>query len=520
MSKKALLSLRSLPKKVTLDGSIVSPEDVAAVALFGAKVNLSAKAKTDIRQSRQRLEHLLGQETPIYGVTTGVGDLYRERVSSKEAKKLSRNIIYSHACGVGDPLEKEKVRALIFCSIVQFTKGYSGVTLKLVESLVSLLNNSVTPLIPGKGTLDYSLIHLSHVGLTLLGEGKAFYRGQLLSSKEALRRAKLSPIELQEKEGLSLISGTTSMTGFASLAIERAFRLGKLADICGAFTYEALNGNIEALDSRIHRARPHQGQIQAAKNLKRLLKGSRLIASGSKNKLLQNAASVRAIPQVHGACRDRFLQCYETIKTEINSATDNPLIVKGKHGPEALSGFNPHGEALALSAETLALASAELATLAERRIARMTTHYLSGLPPFLVKEFGRNSGLMIPQYVAAALVSESKLDCTPVVGQGISTTANQEDHVSMGTLAASKAISVIQNSEVVFGIELMTAAQALEFQDRKKLGVVGSFLYKKIRNIVAPLIEDRILQPDIEAMISFVQKGDWVYEIEKKWGEL
>lgn len=377
-----------------------------------------------------------------------------------------KNLIISHACGVGEPLDEEIVRGIMLLRANALAKGYSGIRLYTLNTLIEMLNKGVHPLIPEKGSLGASgdLAPLSHMVLVMLGEGKAYYRGQLFIGKEAMAKAGVPTIELTSKEGLALINGTQVMTSIGALAVYDGISINKTADIVAALTVEALNGVTDAYDYRVHRVRPHQGQINTAKNLLYLLESSQMTTRQGDIRV-QDAYSLRCIPQIHGASKDAIKYVEDKVNIEMNSATDNPLIFEDTK--DVISGGNFHGQPMALSFDFLGIALSELANVSERRLERLVNPALSKLPGFLAKNGGLNSGFMIVQYSAAALVSENKILAHPASVDSIPSSANQEDHVSMGTIAARKAREILENTRKVLAMELFAACQAIDLRGRK-----------------------------------------------------
>ncbi|MFC4766265.1 histidine ammonia-lyase [Effusibacillus consociatus] len=503
---------------ILLDGDDLKIEDIVAVARYGARVELSTLVAEKIKKCRALVDRFVSEERVIYGVTTGLGDLCKVRITAEQSSALSRNVIMSHACGVGNPLPEDQVRAIMFCAVVNFSQGHSGVSLETVETLIRMLNERVTPWVPSQGSVGY-LTHMAHISLVAIGLGQAYCNEQLMSGKEAMSRSGIPLLSLKEKEGLSLVNGTVCMTGISALTIYDSINLAKWSDIAGAMSFEALKGNKSAYDHRVHKVRPFKGQVKVANNLLRLSDGSE-ITEKYKEYRVQDALSIRSIPQVHGACRDKIEHAAEIVRTELNSATDNPLIFDDGDGGISVSACNAHGEPLALTMDMLAASVTELANISERRIDRLINPHVSELPAFLVEKSGLNSGFMIPQYVAASLVAENKVLSHPISVDSIPTSAYQEDHVSMGTPAALKACQVVRNTQKVIAIELLTAAQALEFHRPLKFGKGTEFVYGLIRKKVSAWIEDRVFYPDIHQMISVVEDGSWIQAIEEQVGQL
>ena len=425
----------------------------------------------------------------------------------------------SHACGVGEPLPDEVVRAMMLLRINALAIGYSGIRVSTVQTLVEMLNKDVIPVIPSKGSLGASgdLVPLAHMSLVLLGMGEAKYRGELMSGEQAMKLAGITPVKLTSKEGLALINGTPAMCAVGALALADAEMLMKSADVIAAMSMEAECGIADAMDERLHRVRRQPGQMAVAENMRRLFEGSRYISRQGELRV-QDAYSFRCIPQIHGASRDAIAYVRNIIDNELNAVTDNPLIFSDTE--EALSGGNFHGQYLAISLDVLGIALAELANVSERRIERLVNPALSGLPAFLIKNGGLNSGMMIAQYTAASLVSENKVLAHPASADSIPTSANQEDHVSMGMTAARKAREILNNVTEVLAIEAMCAAQAVEFQGQEGLSPAGKAVYRLIRRQVPPLERDRILYVDMQKCAELLRSGAILQAAESVVGPL
>ncbi|MEH7521512.1 histidine ammonia-lyase [Priestia megaterium] len=503
--------------KVVIEDNLTI-KDLVAVARHHASLELSEKRKKCIIQARKLVERFVEENQVIYGITTGVGENSKVRISTTESKEMQKKLIMSHACGVGEPLKPEQVRAIMVMMIQNFSQGYSGIRLETVKALIKLLNKGVTPIVPKEGSLGY-LNHQAHISLVLLGMGEAKYKGIVMSGKEALQSIGISELELHEKEGLSLINGTVDMTGIGALAIYDAMNLLKSADIISMMSFEALRGTYYAFDPRISQVKLHPGQQKTTSNIHKIINGSK-IAETFKEYRTQDALSIRSIPQVHGACKDAMNYAKEVVEREMNSATDNPLIFHEGEKGVAISSSNCHGEAVALAMDFLTIAISELANISERRVFRLLSPQHSELPPFLVEKSGVNSGYMISQYVAAALVSDNKVYSHPSSVDSIPTTAGQEDHVSMGTSAALKALKVISNTEKVLGIELMCSAQGLDFLKPLESGMGTESAYQLLRQYVSPLEDDRVISEDINQSENLVHTGALVKQVEIHIGEL
>ncbi len=501
--------------KVIVDGRNLTVAQVAMVAREGCPVEIDPAAIERINKSRGIVERYVSRGDVIYGVTTGFGRFSDVAISKDETETLQRNLIISHSCGVGPCFAKDITRAIMLLRVNTLCRGYSGIRLETLNLLIGMLNNGVHPLIPQKGSLGASgdLAPLAHMVLVMLGEGEAEYKGEILPGEEALKRAGLSACTLSAKEGLALINGTQAMSAVASLAIVDALMLVKMADITASLTLEALNGIIDAFDERIHDVRGHKGQIKSAKNIRDLLQGSTYITKQGEERV-QDAYALRCTAQVHGACRDSIEYAADVISTEINAVTDNPLIFPDSG--DVLSGGNFHGEPIALVMDFAGIAMSELANIAERRIERLVNPQLSNdLPAFLARNGGLNSGFMIAQYTAAALVSENKVLAHPASVDSIPSSANQEDHVSMGTIAARKSMDIKENLANVLAIEYLASVQGIDLRDKGELGRGTEPVYKILRRIIEPLNKDRIMYRDIRNALEIILSGEPVKAAER-----
>ena len=516
----AMLEIRPLKKKVALGFDGMTLEDLAAVARHGAHVTLTRDAIKRIRSSRQLVDRWVKENRVIYGITTGFGALSDISISAKDTRKLQENILMSHSSGVGAPLEPEIVRATMALRIKDLARGHSGIRLKTVRLLAALLNRGVCPIIPQQGSVGASgdLAPLAHLALVLIGRGEALYRGERMPGAAALQQCRLNAMELESGEGLALVNGTQVMTAIGALALYDAIRLAKLIDIAAAMSLEVLLGSRTEFDARIHQVRPHPGQRAAADNMGRMIQNSEIVTSHRDCGRIQDAYTLRCSPQVHGASRDAIGYSRQTIETEMNASTNNPLIFAGSR--DFLLGGNFHGQPVALTLDFLAIAASELANISERRIERLVNPKLSGLPAFLVKDGGLNSGFMIAQYTAAALVSENKVLSHPASVDSIPTSANKEDHVSMGTIAARKCRKIVANAENVVAIELLCAAQALDLFTNLKPGKGTMAAYQIIRSAVAHLQNDRILADDIAVMRKLIRSNRILKAVEATIGRL
>jgi len=498
---------------IEIDGEHLSIDDVVSVARGMEKVSISEKALERIEESRRKVEKVLKEGKVVYGINTGFGELSSVCISDKEIEKLQENLIRSHACGTGDELPEEVVRAMILLRINSLAKGHSGVTKELVEKLVDGLNRGFHPVVPSQGSVGASgdLAPLAHIALAFMGEGEANYNGVKMPAMEALERAEIEPIKYKAKEGLALINGTQMMTALACLTLNDSMILLKNAQIAGVMSLEALNGTDQAFREEVQKARPHDGQITAGKNLWRLTRESEVVTSYNK---VQDAYSLRCMPQVFGAALDSLNHIKKVVEVEINSATDNPLVFD-----DIISGGNFHGEPIAIAMDLLGIVMTKISSFSERRIARMLDSNLSGLPPFLAKNAGLNSGMMILQYVAASLVNENKTLAYPSSVDSIPTSANKEDYQSMGAMSARKAADIVKNAGKVISIEFLVASQALEFQE-KKTSPASTAAYQAIREKVLPLGEDRPMHVDMGKIFEMVMNGEIIKTVEDKIGEL
>jgi histidine ammonia-lyase len=489
---------------VRLGPELTSLADIVAIA-NGAPVMLDPDALAAMAKTRALLARALDRGEAIYGLTTGVGDLYSVRLSPDEISRAQLNMLRSHASGVGAPLDRTAVRAIMATMVKALLQGASGVGPELVVTMADMLNRGVTPWSPGGGSVGY-LIATAHIGLAIFGQGKAWYAGELLPGAEALARAGIAQRQPGPREGHALLSGTYEITGIGALALHHAQRLVAIADLAGAMSLEAVRGNTRGFDPRLQRFRPHPGQIATAANLMALLDSSEIIAANRDHRL-QDALSLRCIPQVHGAVRDAIAYCVTVLEIEINAVTDNPVFAIEDDELVALPGGNGHGAPTALALDFLAIAIAELSTMSQARSDRLTSRHLSGLPAFLADERGSFSGFMIPPYVAAALAADNRGLAAPASVHTVSTCAGQEDHVSMGVGAARKARAAADNLTDILVVELLCAAQALEFQIPLSPGRGTGAAYALIRRVVSPRNEDRDMYPDLEAVRALIDSG-------------
>nr|WP_258881411.1 histidine ammonia-lyase [Paenibacillus sp. sptzw28] len=501
-------------QEVVIDGETLTIRDVVRVARNKVPVRLSGNNDVRINRSREYVDKLLADKKVVYGLTTGFGKFSDTYISSGDSKILQLNLIRSHACGIGDPFPEEVVRAVMLLRINALSLGYSGIRLSVIETMIDMLNKDVVPVIPEKGSLGASgdLAPLAHLVLVLIGEGEACFQGKRMDGGKAMSLAGIAPITLEAKEGLALINGTQVMTAVGAIACFDAVNLARWADCAAALTCEALLAIRDAFDSETHEIRPHKGQQLVARNLRQLTLGSQLMTRQGERRV-QDPYSLRCIPQVHGASRDVLAYVADKIQIEINSATDNPLIFIDQD--RVISGGNFHGQPIALAMDFLAICISELANISERRIERLVNPHLNEkLPPFLAKYGGIHSGFMIAQYAAASLVSENKSLAYPASVDSIPSSGNQEDHVSMGTIAARKAKQIIGNAYAVTAIELLCAAQAVDFRDAKQLGAGTSWIYAKCREHVPFLEHDRVLSHDFNKISDVLKASAAAEELE------
>jgi len=446
---------------VAIDGESLTIDDVVQVARFGKKVEIAVSAIEQIKKSRDVIETAIKEGRTVYGVNTGFGDLANVSIGPEDLAKLQVNLIRSHSVGVGDPFPIDVVRGMILLRANALAKGYSGIRFEVLINLIGMLNHGVTPVVPQQGSVGSSgdLAPLAHMALVLIGEGEAFYDGERMDGLKALKKVGMKPISLQAKEGVALINGTQPMTSVGALTVSDALETVKDAMISASMSLEALRGTRSAFDKRIHAIRAHEGQTDVAKTMRTLLPDSEINQSHAECGKVQDAYSLRCIPQVIGASLDTIRYVQSVVETEINSATDNPLVFPDDGS--IVSGGNFHGQPIALAMDFLGIALSELANISERRVNRLVNPHLSGLPAFLTTEGGLESGMMIAQYTAAALVSENKVLAHPASVDSIPTSADQEDHVSMGTIAARKASLILENVKNVIAIEYMCATQGI-----------------------------------------------------------
>jgi histidine ammonia-lyase len=512
-----------------INGNDLTLEEVREVAVDGRPVLLAPDAREAVGRARAVVDALVASNQVSYAITTGVGKLSDVRIAGDQIRELQVNLVRSHAVGVGDPLSAAETRAMMLLRANSLSKGHSGIRAVVIDTLCEMLNRKVTPFVPSQGSVGASgdLAPLAHLALVLIGEGEYLdEKGSRISGAQVLRTASIKPLVLEAKEAVSLINGTQAMLAVGTLALLAAETLVDSADVIGSLTLDALRGTDVAFDERIHRARPHAGQIKSAANLRRMLEGSQLRESHRECGRVQDAYSLRCIPQVHGAVRDTLANCREVFETEANSAVDNPLVFmeqssggtgvparpaeRSSAAPAAvvLSGGNFHGEPIAFALDFMAIALSALAGISERRLERLVNPALNeGLPPFLAPGAGLNSGFMMPQVTAAALVSENKVLAHPASVDSITTSGNKEDYVSMGMTAALKLRRIVENARNVLAIEAMAAAQALDLVASLKTGKRGQRACEAIRAVSPKMEKDRVMYEDFARIARIIDEG-------------
>jgi histidine ammonia-lyase len=513
-------------KALHINGNDLTLEAVREVAVERRPVLLDPDARAAVDRARAVVDTLVANNQVSYAITTGVGKLSDVRIGGEQIREMQVNLLRSHAVGVGEPLAIAETRAMMLLRANSLSKGYSGVRAAIIDTLCEMLNRGVTPMVPSQGSVGASgdLAPLAHLALALIGEGECLDdKNARIPSAEALKRAQVKPLVLEAKEAVSLINGTQGMLGVGILALLAAETLVDSADVIGAMTLDALKGTDVAFDARIHQARPHAGQLKTAENLRRMLEGSQIRESHRDCDRVQDAYSLRCMPQVHGAVRDTLTHCREVMETEVNSAVDNPLVFPNRVGPglgpgpterssaegDILSGGNFHGEPVAFVLDFLAIALSALAGISERRLERLVNPALSeGLPPFLAPGAGLNSGFMMPQVTAAALVSENKVLAHPASVDSITTSGNKEDYVSMGMGAALKLKKVVENTRNAMAIEAMAAAQALDFLVPLKTSRRLQQAHAAIRAVCPTMDKDRVMYQDFARIAEAIASGN------------
>lgn len=479
-------------------------QEVVRVARCGARLSLSDGAWSRVADARAAVEAFADSGRPYYGINTGLGALCDVVLERNQLQKLSWHTLMSHSCGIGAPLRSEQVRAIMCCAVINYSHGCSGVSPGVVEGLLRLLNEGITPLVPAQGSVGY-LSHMAHIGLALLGQGEVEFRGRRQPAQQALDAIGMAPVVLGPKDGLCLVNGTPAMTGLACLTLADTARLAAWADVIGAMSFEALRGQLDALSPAVTRRKRHAGVERSGENLRQLLQDSQVLA-GCQGEHLQDALSLRSIPQVHGACRDQFEHAAAQVDAELNSATDNPLVIRGEQGYRVISQANPHGESVAMACDLLAIAVCEWSSISERRSYRLVTPQANKLPPFLTRGSGVKSGMMIAQYSAASLVADNKRLAQPAVTDNFLTSGLQEDHLSLGESSALKLDKALDNAFHVLAIEFLLAGQAFDFIEEKPFGLGTGLAWQLLRERVAFYEEEHSLQLDICATYQLLRE--------------
>ena len=494
-----------------LNGQTLTLTEIATVAFGEAPVKVSSSARPRVSASRRVVEDIVARDDIVYGVSTGFGKLSDVRIPHDALAELQLNLVRSHACGIGSPLSEPEVRAMMLLRANVLALGFSGIRLEIIDTLCELLNRRVSPVIPEKGSVGASgdLAPLAHLALSLIGEGEAFFKGERMESREALRRAGLKPVELQAKEGLALLNGTQAMHAVGGLALLRAKRLIRVVDVAGATSLEALKGTPAAFDPRLQNTRPHPGQREVAKHLMSILEGSDIRRAHLKDDpRIQDAYSLRCMPQVHGAIRDALSHCENVLLIESGSATDNPLVFS--ESGDVISGGNFHGAPLGLTFDYAAIALTDLMSISERRIERLINPDMNeGLPAFLARRPGMESGFMIAHVAAAALLNEAKVLAHPSSVDSVPTSGGKEDHVAMGMTGALKLRTIVDLAENLTAIELLAGAEALEHRRPLKAGVGVERAFTTLRKTSPPLTQDRSLSGDIARVAEGIRRGDF-----------
>ncbi len=493
--------------RVLIDGDTLKLEEIALVARAEAKVELAPSALARVVTARALVDRIANGDVATYGINTGFGTLAEVRIDKKDLRELQRNLILSHAAGVGQPMSIPEARALLLLRCNVLAKGHSGIKPETLGLAIEMLNRGVVPVVPERGSVGASgdLAPLAHLALVFIGEGEAFFEGQRLKGRDALQKAGLQPVVLEAKEGLALVNGTQAMCAVGTITQLRAERLADLADLAGAMTLEGLLGSHKPFIPEIHDVRPHVGQRQVAEHLRRILANSEMEASHANCAKVQDPYSLRCMPQVHGAARDGIAFSRRMLEVEVNSGTDNPLVFPETE--KIVSGGNFHGQPISLGLDVLAISMTHLASISERRMEQLVNPSLSGLPPFLTQNSGLNSGFMIAQVTSAALVAESRILSHPASVDSIPSSAGREDHVSMGMTAALKARSVAEHLRACIAIEILAAAQALDFRKPLKAGKGVQAAWDLVRATVPHMERDRELHLDIEAVGKLVDSG-------------
>ncbi|CAH2215411.1 HAL/PAL/TAL family ammonia-lyase [Tepidibacter aestuarii] len=505
-------------EKVILGGKLTI-EEVVAVARYNKKIEFSKEYIRRVIECRKLVDKFSDEERVVYGITTGLGDNCRKFISKEDREIVQINNLRSHATSVGEPLNTECVRAIMVAMIQQLGSGYTGIRLETVDKIRELLNAGITPFAPKHGSVGYLDIE-AHIALVIIGEGKAYYKGNLLSGAQALKKAAIEPTVISSKEGLSLVSGTSSVTGLTSLSIYDAIIIGKTNDIAASMSLEVLKGTLMAMDQRLMNVRPHQNQSATAYNIRTILNDSEIIEK-YKDYRVQDALSLRCIPQLHGAAKKTIADGKVTIDIELNSSVDNPHLFSTSDGDGvAIMGCNADATYVGMAADTICISICNMAKMSERRLDRMVNRYVSELPPFLNSNSGLNNGLMIPQYTAAGIVGEIRLLTHPATVDNVPTCALQEDYVSMGYNAALKAYNCMELARYVTAIEIMNAVQAQDFYNDLKPAAATKAVYTLIREKVAFLENDRNMHPDMEYIADMIKEGNIISVVENLVGNL
>ncbi|WP_409252847.1 HAL/PAL/TAL family ammonia-lyase [Bacillus sp. SCS-153A] len=518
MEKREINMAVQQKKNIAL-GNALTLDSFVSIARYGARVDFSDSYRQRVERSSQLVNRWIDEEWVMYGVNTGFGALSTKVISADQTALLQKNILLSHATSVGEPLKEEAVRAIMLMVLQNLGQGYSGVQLKTLEMYRQCLNQGVVPFAPGEGSVGYLSVE-AHIALVMIGEGKAYFDGELLPSREALLRAGLEPIELAAKEGLALISGTTSPTALGALALYDMLKAVKAADIIGAMALEVLRGTTRAFEDRLMRVRPHEHQRNTAENVRKILEDSE-IAKQSIDYRLQDALSLRAIPQLQGAAKKTLYDALETIEIEMNACCDNPILWPDEEDGGAISGSNCDSSYVGIELDSACISATAVAKMSERRNSRLINSRLSGYPSFLVQNAGLNSGLMIPQYTQAGLLNEMKLLSHPATVDSIPTCADQEDYVGMGYNSAKKAREAAGKLEYILAIELLSIYNAHQFVEKEwSPGSASKAVLDKIAETIPRLTEDKYLYPYIEMLKDLIHTGELISIVEEKVGKL
>jgi histidine ammonia-lyase len=498
-----------------LDGNTLTLEAIRDVAERNRPVELTAESIARVNKARALVDRVAAGDEPSYGINTGFGTLAEVRIDKKDLRDLQRNLIVSHAAGVGQPLSIPEARALLLLRCNVLAKGYSGVRLQTLQLGLDMLNRGIAPVVPERGSVGASgdLAPLAHLALVFIGEGEAFFDGQRLPGRHALQKAGLEPVVLEAKEGLTLVNGTQAMCAVGVPTLLKAEELSQLFDLAGAMTIEGMLGSHKPFIAGVHAVRPHPGHGAVSANMRSILRESELVEIHVNCAKVQDPYSMRCIPQVHGAARDGLTFCRSILQVEVNAGTDNPLVFADTE--EIVSAGNFHGQPVSLGLDVLAMALTQLSSISERRVEQMVNPALSGLPPFLAKNSGLNSGFMIAQVTAAALVAESRILCHPASVDSIPSSAGREDHVSMGMTAALKARQVAEHARYVLAIELLVACQAIDFRTPVKPGLGAKAAHELIRSRVPHMDRDRELHKDINAVAALIDSGELITTLRK-----